>query len=108
MDVVYYTESLKVKLRFCILNFNQSIIVIHPCMHGHFRGMPLFQPSLSCVSSLFNPKSFKSLPTHSDHVFLPLPLPLAGSYTSQLNEFAQNREPCLAISTGDEPVLNHA
>src|SRR5579872_1242136 len=44
-----------------------------------FPRMPLLQPSLSCASSLFNPKSFKSLPTHSDHVFLPLPLPLTPS-----------------------------
>src|SRR5579872_7021305 len=49
-----------------------------------FSRMPLLQPSLSCASSLFNPKSFISLPTHSDHVFLPLPLPLAPSTSRYL------------------------
>src|SRR5580693_5311742 len=64
---------------------------------GRFPKIPFLHFTLSCASSLCNPRSLMSFLTHSFHVFLPLPFGLLPSTTTFLH--ADTQSPCSFLST---------
>src|SRR6188768_2433144 len=56
---------------------HQCLASVFPCTHGSDVSPKIFllHNCLSWASPTFKPKSFMSLLTHCNHVFLPLPLP---------------------------------
>src|SRR5580693_3812366 len=64
---------------------------------GRFPKIPFLHFTLFCATSLCNSRSLMSFPTHSFHVFLPLPLGLLPSTTTFLHSDTQS--PCSFLST---------